>query len=354
LTNSGFEIHQLNCADKSIHQQWDDYVYNSPQGTFCHLTGWMNVIQKTFEHIPFYLYAKKGDKICGVLPLFLVKARFFGKMLVSNAFAVYGGAVADSGEIKSALIQEAIELGKHLNVDYVEFRLIENGHIMAGVQQSDLYVTFRQELFDKPDENFNTIPKEARRLVRRAKESGLWAEFSGRNRLDEFYHVYASNMHGLGTPVFPRRLFENFLQEFPENTDIMCVWLGHKVVAAVLSFYHRDTVMPYYAGSMSQYKNNRVAPNHFLYWSLMEESIKRGYKWLDFGRSKVNTGSYHFKRHFGIQPQPLHYQYALLNIRELPNLNPLNPRYQTMIKLWKQLPFSITKLMGPAIIKNIP
>lgn len=352
--NSHFEIAFIESGKPHLYQAWDRYVSAANNGTFFHLTGWTNVIKKTFGHQPHFLYAHNKGTFCGILPLILVETRLFGKMLVSNAFAAYGGAVADSGEIKSALIQEAIELGKHLNVDYVEFRLIENGHIMAGVQQSDLYVTFRQELFDTPDENFSTMPREARRLVRRAKESGLWAEFGGRNRLDEFYRVYANNMHDLGTPVFPRKLFENFLQEFPENTDILCVWLGHEVVAAVLSFYHRDTVMPYYGGSMSQYNNNRVAPNHFLYWSLMEESIKRGYKWLDFGRSKVNTGSYHFKRHFGIQPQPLHYQYALLNIRELPNLNPLNPRYQKMIKLWKQLPFSITKLVGPAIVKNIP
>ncbi|MFQ5754412.1 MAG: FemAB family XrtA/PEP-CTERM system-associated protein [bacterium] len=353
LTDPGFEIHQLNCNDKSIHQQWDDYVYNSPRGTFCHLMGWQNVIKKTFAHTPFYFYAEQGDKICGVLPLFFVRSHLFGKMLVSNAFAVYGGAITDNAKVERALVEEAIELGKRFGVDYVEFRNREKGIPVRSMHSSDLYVTFRQQLFDDPEENFKVMPREARRLVRRAKEAGLQAEFS-RGHIDEFYHVYSSSVRNLGTPVFPRKLFENFLSEFQETADILYIWFRNKVVAAVLSFYFRDTVMPYYGGSLKEYNNNKIAPNNFMYWTLIEKGCKRGLKWFDFGRSKSNTGAYDFKRHFGIEPEPLHYQYALINQKNLPNLNPLNPKFGPLISLWKHLPLSLTQIIGPRIVKNIP
>lgn len=313
----------------------------------------MNVIQKTFGHIPFYLYAKKGDKLCGVLPLFLVKTKFFGKMLVSNAFAVYGGAIGDGTKTKQLLTEEAIRLGKKYNVDYVEFRHFENGTASPKMQRSELYVTFRQELFDEPERNFQIIPREGRRLVRRAKEAGLWAEF-GCQRVDDFYRIYSTNMRDLGTPIFPKKLFKNFLDEFPDDTEIVFVWLGNLIVASVFTFYFRDTVMPYYAGSLQRFNNNKIAPNNFMYWSLIEDSIRRNLKWFDFGRSKVNTGAYHFKRHFGMNPEPLNYQYALLNKKEMPNLNPLNPKFQLGISIWKRIPVPITRVIGPGIVKNIP
>jgi hypothetical protein len=37
--------------------QWDSYVLNHPQGTFFHLIGWKNVIEKTFHHKSYYLLA---------------------------------------------------------------------------------------------------------------------------------------------------------------------------------------------------------------------------------------------------------------------------------------------------------
>lgn len=347
------EIYLLDINDEESCRKWDDYVYGSPRGTFCHLTGWGRVIHRTFEHTPVYLYAQENGKILGVLPLFLIKSALFGKMLISNAFAVYGGAVADSVALETALMERAVEYGQRAGADFVEFRSIECKTQSLQLTKSDLYVTFRQRLPEPPERSFALMPRESRRLVRRAREAGLWAEFN-LDRTDEFYDVYAQNMRHLGTPVFPKALFRNFLQEFPTSTGIVTVWLGTEILAAVFVFYFRDTVMPYYGGSIAKYNSNKIAPNNFMYWSLMEDSIDKGFKWFDFGRSKMNTGSYHFKRHFGFEPQQLDYRYALLKLQELPNINPLNPRFQTLIRLWKRVPLPITKLIGPHIVNRIP
>ena len=189
--------------------------------------------------------------------------------------------------------------------------------------------------------------------MRRAREAGLWADFSN-ERIDDFYDVYTTNMRDLGTPTFPKTMFNNFLAEFGDNAKILNIWLGHKVIASVLIFYYKDTVLPYYGGSISKYNNNKIAPNNFMYWTVMQDAIENGYRVFDFGRSKANTGAYHFKRHFGMQPEPLNYQYLLVQKDEKPNLNPLNPKYQRFINTWKRLPIPVTKLVGPRIVRNIP
>ena len=88
-------------------QAWDDFVQNAATATFCHLSGWARVIQRVWQHEPQHLLAETNGKISGILPLFHVKSRLFGSMLVSTPNAVYGGIVADGPEEGKALITKA-------------------------------------------------------------------------------------------------------------------------------------------------------------------------------------------------------------------------------------------------------
>jgi hypothetical protein len=65
----------------------------------------------------------------------------------------------------------------------------------------------------------------------------------------------------------------------------------------------------------------------------MKHGWEKGYRFFDFGRSKVDTGSYDFKRHWGFEPEPLPYQYFLNGIEDIPNISPVNPRYQHKIEM---------------------
>lgn len=334
-----------------IAKEWNEYVFRHKNATFFHLTEWKDVVEETFGHRALYLYAENDGQISGILPLFLVDSRMFGRMLVSTAFAVYGGPVADRIETETLLIQRAEELGVELGVDYVELR--RNSVTASSLPRTDLYVRFRQRLFDDPEENFKAMPREARRLVRKARKAGLSSEVS-QTRLTEFYDIYQRNVKRLGTPVYPKKLFQNLMRRFGDRCNILSVLYQGKVIAAVMTFYFRDTVLPYYGGSLLKYNNNTYAPNNFMYWELMRYGIENEYKWFDFGRSKVGTGAYHFKKHFGMSPEPLDYQYILIRRQTLPNLNPMNPKYQLFIRIWKHLPLWMTRIIGPQVVRNIP
>lgn len=336
----------------TIAEEWDEYVLRSINSTFCHLIGWKNVIEKTFGHKSHYIYAESDEKICGILPLFLVTSVVFGKFFISTPFAVYGGICADSTEAENLLFEHAKKMAEELAVDYLEFRNIQDSN--CDLPKSELYVTFLQELFnDDLEKNWNTMPRETRRLVRKAKSAGLKSTIEC-DHLDKFYDVYSRSVKNLGTPVFPKKLFKNFLDEFPDNSNMLHVWHEDKIIASVFNFYFQETILPYYGGALSEYNNNKFAPNNFMYWELMKYGIDNGYKIFDFGRSKIGTGAYNFKRHFGMEPTPLHYKYYLVKRNELPNLNPTNPKYKILIDTWKKLPIGIANLIGPHIVKYIP
>ncbi len=336
-------------SDRTV---WNAYVEAHPGGTPYHLTAWRDAVVRTFGHRSHDLIAEEDGRVVGILPLLHVKTRLFGSMLVSVAFAVYGGALADGEDAARALEDEAVGLGERLGVDYVEFRDRTDRTSRGGVRK-DLYYTFCKEMPDHPDAVLPGIPRKTRRMVRLGIKAGLRGRLTREPAdVEAFYRLFALNLRKLGTPAFPRSLIENLLAAFGDACDILLIEDGDRAVAGVLNLYFRDQVLPYYSGSLPEI--NRVGGNNFLYYDLMVKSIERGCRVFDFGRSKADTGPYHFKRHFGFEPEPLPYRFHLVRADRLPDLNPTNPKYRRAIELWKKLPLPVTTFLGPRIVRGIP
>ncbi len=313
----------------------------------------MRVVERTWRHRSHCLYAERDHRVAGVLPLFHVASRMFGSMLVSTPNAVYGGVVADDDDVYAELIEAAKSLATELRVDYLELRDV---HDQTGASpdfhRQNLYVTFDHPISTDEDALMKSFPRDVRRMIRQGARHGLSAHFGGEELLEDFYDVYAASVRNLGTPVFPKKLFAGFLREFPGDSDILVVRRGKSVAGAVMSFYFRHAVMPYYGGAYPEFY--RAGVNNFMYWELMRAAARRGSTRFDFGRSKLGTGSYEFKRGWGMNERALPYKFFLMRARELPNLNPLDPKFRPVIETWKRLPLGLTKLIGPLIVKYLP
>jgi len=127
-------------------------------------------------------------------------------------------------------------------------------------------------------------------------------------------------------------------------------WQG-KLVSAVWALFYKDEVVPYFGGSIREY--NRLAVNNFMYWMLMKYGCENGYRVFDFGRSKQGTGSFDFKKRWGMVMSQLPYQYALVRQQAMPDTSPLNPKFALGIQLWKKLPLPVTQWVGPMISRHL-
>jgi FemAB-related protein (PEP-CTERM system-associated) len=315
----------------------------------------MRVVENTWDHESHCLYAESGGEISGALPLFHVKSRWFGSMLVSTPNAVYGGALAAEAETGRRLIRAAILLARELEVDYLELRdteLVEDVFTEETFHRQNLYVAFEHPITTDEEALMKSFPRDIRRMIRQGSKHGLTPEFGREELLDEFYNVYAASVRNLGTPVFPKKLFSQFLRTFPGDCDILLIRQGKRVAGGVMNFYFRDAVLPYYGGAYPEFY--RTGINNFMYWELMRAAASRGYKTFDFGRSKRGTGSYEFKRGWAMTERALPYKFHLVRAKEMPNLNPTNPKFKLMIEVWKRLPLGATKLIGPRIVRNLP
>ena len=85
----------------------------------------------------------------------------------------------------------------------------------------------------------------------------------------------------------------------------------------------------------------------------MRRACARGLKLFDYGRSKRDTGSFAFKKNWGFEPTPLHYEYCLYKRDAVPQNNPNNAKYQLLIKCWRRLPLPVANWLGPFIVRNL-
>ena len=338
-------VSQLQPADSP---RWDAFVANCSEATFFHRAGWKTVIERAFGHRTFFLYAEAAGRIEGVLPLAEVKSLLFGHTLVALPFCVYGGIAAASERARRALDDAARDLAAKLGVDHLEYRAVTPRH--PDWVHKDLYVTFRKEIDPDPERNLQAIPRKQRAMVRKGIKAGLKSEIDA--GVGRFFAAYSASVHRLGTPVFSRRYFEILTEVFARDCEVMCVTQEDgQLVAGVLSFYFRDEVLPYYGGGTALARE--VAGNDYMYWEVMRRACERGIKVFDYGRSKRGTGSFDFKKNWGFEPQPLHYEYLLVKGARVAEHNPLNPKYQLFIKMWQRLPLPVANLIGPHIVKSL-
>jgi len=332
---------------ESDRKAWNAFVVLHPDGTFFHLAGWQDVLDRAFGHRTHYLLAERAGEIRGVLPLAEVRSVLFGHALVSTPFCVYGGIVAADQAARDVLEEEACALARSLGVDHLEMRNRRRSH--PDWPCKDLYVTFRKAISEDPEQNMLAIPRKQRAMVRKGIKEELRAVVD--ERVDRHYDMYSESLRNLGTPVFSRRYLDVLKEVFGEACEIVTILKGDRAVASVLNFYFRDEVLPYYGGGTQEAR--AVAGNDFMYWQVMERAREKGCRIFDFGRSKRGTGAFDFKTYWGFEPEPLYYEYYLVKRTEMPNLSPTNPRFGKAIDLWRRLPLRLTQVLGPPVARYL-
>ena len=324
--------------------RWDAYVDRHPEGTFFHLSPWRQVLSASVGFAAHDLTATRGGELVGLLPLMRVKSLLFGDALVSLPFCVQGGIIADDVEAEQALLAQAQALAERLGVDHLELR---HSRLVAvdWPTKSETYVLFKRALSADPEENMKAIPRKQRAMVRKGITGGLVSREE--HDLGHFFQIYGTSVRNLGTPVFPRRYFEALFRAFEDRCRVTTVFTGSQAVSSVLSFVYKNTVMPYYGGGVPLARDLKAYD--FLYWEVMRTACEQGIGHFDYGRSKRDSGSYSFKKNWGFEPTPLHYQYHLVKSRQLPDRNPNNPKYALAVNFWKKLPLPVANFLGPFV-----
>jgi FemAB-related protein (PEP-CTERM system-associated) len=366
----------LNEADEA--RRVDAFVRATDGATPFHLSGWNRAVAASCDQVSHPLIAESAGDIIGLLPLTEVHSPLFGRALVSSGFAVGGGVLVPfpregggpvpkqiesfcgsgpppsrGNEIAQMLVDAAETLAVRLSCPTLELR----GGIMpegdGWHHDETTYLGFSRDLAKDDEAELLAIPRKQRAEVRRALAFDLQVE-TGTGSADRaaHYSVYAESVRNLGTPVFPRALFESVLDELGDAADILTVRHEGRAIASVLSLYWGGTVMPYWGGGTRDARSWRA--NDLMYYALMLHARKeKGCSRFDFGRSKAGTGPAAFKHNWGFEAVPLAYAKKSLDGSPVRDINPMSPKYRLQVALWQKLPLGLANRIGPMIARGL-
>ena len=358
-------IKKIESSENNI---WDAYVYAHSAATLYHLSGWKDVIEKTYSHKTYYLMAvnSSSNSVAGILPLVHLKHFLFGSSLISIPFFDMGGILVENEATEKALFEEALRLGKKLKVESIELRHTQhlacmphgNQELVNGLQNISFGITTQSHkvrmLLDLPESSealMKSFKSKLRSQIKKPIKEGLTAKIGGSELVDDFYQIFLVNMRDLGSPVHSIKIIQNVLKTYRKTAKIVIVYKKNEPIAGSIMVGFRDTLENPWASSLREY--SRLSPNMLLYWTMLEYASDNGFKHFDFGRSTPNEGTYKFKKQWGSEAKQLYWHYISLKGKPISQDSSEKSKFNKAIQYWQKLPVCVTQIIGPMIRKHI-
>lgn len=329
---------------------WSAFVQASPRASFYHRWAWRAINERCFGHRTVCLAAMDGSRVVGVFPIVQVKSVLFGNVACSMPFVNYGGPCGESDDIEQQLLDAAEAVADEWRVEYLEIRSQRN--LGERYACSDHKVSMAIALEADPETVLNRMKREQRAEIRRAYKNGFVARF-GPDLIDDFYTVLSESWRDLGTPIYRIDYLKAVLDAFPEATRVCVVYdAAGRPAAGAFDGLHNGIVEGMWLGMRSEYRKQLVG--YVLYWELIKHACEIGCRSFHLGRSSKDSGGELFKKKWNAETLQLFWHYILRTRKEVPSLNPTNPKYQLAIKAWQRLPLAMTQALGPYIARSIP
>lgn len=264
-------------------------------------------------------------------------------------FLDYGGVCADDDVTAEQLVEQALHFLPKYGANFVELRQRQPTTHEGGVRLDK--VGMQLDLTPGIEAIWRSFPAKVRNQVRKAEKAGLQVSIGGGELLDEFYSVFVINMRDLGSPVHSKKFFVSILAEFGAQARIVLVRDGQQPIGGLVCLFFKKTATVPWASSLRECLAK--CPNNLAYWEAMQYAAAQGCTIFDFGRSSIDSGTYHFKRQWGAKPVQIYWQVLSRKGQQELGSHTENAKLQMAVELWKRLPVPLTKVIGPRIRKYI-
>lgn len=225
--------------------------------------------------------------------------------------------------------------GKHYTIRTIDPDKEEFGEHEPVIMRLDISIGDKELIF-------HNLHESTRKLIRRAQRGGVVTRI-GKEKvlLDDFYALYTSTMHRLGSPPFARGFLDT-LARFIE-LEAVVAYVEEKPAASVLMVYDEAIGWCPYGGDNRDYHASYA--NELVYLDAIYRSMDRGKAIFDFGRCPYTVnrghGTYWFKEKMGAKPV------GLSNYRH--KEEHIYSKYATASLLWKKLPKGVADFIGPKL-----
>jgi FemAB-related protein (PEP-CTERM system-associated) len=325
-------------------EAWRRAVDGTAHAQLGHAAEWRGIINRAYGHAPLYLTATAGGDPVGVLPAFVVRRPLFGTVVTSMPFLDSGGPCSSTDAVDVALVEELMALARQRRARLVELRCSRRLAIEAEPLESKVNMTLKLE---PADDLWRGFDKGMRNKIRRCERDGLTVECGGPADLAIFYDVFVERMRDLGSPVHAFEFLRQAVESFGSAARVMIVRLGRIPVGGLVAFAFKDRLVVPWSTCRREYFALR--PNMLLYWHTIKAAADEGFVRFDFGRSTRDSGTYHFKRQWGAEEEPLFWYRLRIGAGDPASTSTPHADGEILTRMWRHLPLAVTRQIGPHI-----
>lgn len=329
---------------------WDAHLDGAGEHCAYLRTDFVDFAGTVFGFRRFYVRAlSDSGATLGVLPLILQRSPLFGRRLVSMPFFNYGGAIAADAVVRRALTDAAAGLARDLGIGQLELR---DRQPLDGVVARLDKVSPMLDLPDSVDALSKKLGSKLRSQIKRAERVAPEVVKGGGELVPEFFSVFAETMRDLGTPVYPRRFFDELFARCGRHCTVFVLRVNGRPAAAAILIAHGTTLEIPWAASLREFRAESV--NMRLYWEVLKYAVEAGFRRFDFGRSTVDAGTYRFKLQWGAVPVPSYWLYPLEDASAPPAPAGDSATMALARRTWTRLPVGVATRIGSLISPGLP
>lgn len=307
--------------------EWENFVADSPDGTFFHTIKWKNVLERSFPYQSSYLCIRDSSgQLVGVCPFFITKKMWPFKVLDSLPDSDLGGPLFKEEykkEAAKALVNYLIGFGVNKRITYTKMRLSDLeacGYLRTNDSKIDDHGgTMMLDLNEKPVDFIwdNVFEHKQRKYINRFERDGFKTNNStDLYNLKIFYNLYCSNWGG-GLPPSNLKFLENvynFL--YPNDFSITLIEKDGRCIGAGINFIYDEKKTLYMAGvALDKELSSRYKIYYKLRWETIKYAHKIGYRHVSLGPTSSDKSEIHhkIKSKFGARFGQEYYLYIVNN-----------------------------------------
>lgn len=276
---------------------------------------WRNVICALGKDEPYFVVAKEGDKIVGVLPLYFLKNKL-GNLLTTNAWHTMSGVVCFKDQAKNickSILEYSLALARDLDCtilsigtnpfhDYNDYYLgvLRPDYVMENFVQ---YIRMK-EIFDEKSNlmhpNYVSRTNLSRNLAKAKSQPLVISDEQTDENVAQCFKLHEKRMKELGAEPIPKRFFESVLKNLTSRGKgkFLSVRYEDNMVGTCL-FLNSKTMMDAYMLSMDS-KFARLGTNFLLTYYMLRGARENNinvFNWMSSPRK--GDGVYKWKEQWG-------------------------------------------------------
>ncbi len=338
--------------------QWKEASQSCDKTSIYQDPRWLDLVETVYPGIKIkrLMHKDENNDVMWLLPLMEIKP--LGKikpMLISLPFGSYGGFLIPKSKKKEIEDKDLLPLNQYFENSHsfaLEIReLTLPGHRMIQNTQFQRFEVNFPASIDILWEKI--ISGNARTCVRKANKLGIQIIFDHDDALTHFQSLYEINASYHGTPIHHVKWYFKLVEFFKDETEIILAKYEGNIIAAILILHYQGKSILHTAVSNPVFK--KIPATDRLLWAAFERIMdKKTSVCFDFGRTRQDKGKQFFKRKWGAIAYPIYYSYFIKPGYKIPEILPDNPKFGQAISIYRRIPMSLKRFIGPFLRIRIP